>query len=53
MYRLKTQEKYMSRGKPWVVFSKWGQEIARFQSQLQADAYAKAIAGATVRYVGG
>jgi|TARA_X000000950_G_scaffold129431_1_gene161671 hypothetical protein len=38
--------------KVWVVFSKWGQEIARFSNQMQADAYAKNIDGATVRYVG-
>jgi len=38
--------------KVWAVFSKYGQEIIRFESQMQADAYAKNIDGATVRYVG-
>lgn len=35
----------------WVIFGPLGQEVTRFKSQLQANAYAELIGG-TVRYVG-
>ena len=38
--------------KVWAVFSKYGQEICRFETKMQADAYAKNIDGATVHHVG-